>query len=193
MLSYELEKVIKGRRSIRKWKDEQIPMSYLRKAVELATWAPNGGNYQSWYFVIVDNNEVIDEMADAVQSVADRLASWPESEQYKEQITRSQKNAALFRNAPACVAVFAGRYQSALDKLLMSRRDSCDEAKRILDCRHFAPTAIQGTAAAVQNMLLAFHDMNLGAVWLGAPLIAKREIESILGIKENMDLSVLSL
>ncbi len=36
-----LEVVIKSRRSIRKWKEEGIPDELLKKAVELATWAPN--------------------------------------------------------------------------------------------------------------------------------------------------------
>jgi len=44
----DLEKLIKGRRSIRQWKKQEVPEEMLKKAVELATWAPNGGNYQGW-------------------------------------------------------------------------------------------------------------------------------------------------
>jgi nitroreductase len=51
----------------------------LRKAVELATWAPNGGNYQGWHFIIVKKKEIIEKMANAVQSVADQIASWSEA------------------------------------------------------------------------------------------------------------------
>ncbi|MFQ6079715.1 MAG: nitroreductase family protein, partial [Thermodesulfobacteriota bacterium] len=36
----ELEQIIKGRRSVRKWKKDRISEELLRKAVELATWAP---------------------------------------------------------------------------------------------------------------------------------------------------------
>jgi nitroreductase len=43
----DLEKLIKGRRSIRQWKKQEVPDELLKKAVELATWAPNGGNYQA--------------------------------------------------------------------------------------------------------------------------------------------------
>jgi nitroreductase len=35
-------------------------------------------------------------------------------------------------------------------------------------------------------MLLAFHQMGLGAVWLGAPLVAKKEIETLLKVPANL-------
>lgn len=184
----ELEKIIKTRRSIRQWKKGEIPDHLLRKAVELATWAPNGGNYQGWHFVVVKRPSVILEMADAVQSVVDKIASWPEGTPWQEDVKRSQQNASYFRHAPACVAVFIRHYTSAFDKVLMARERLDEEAKRILGCRRFAPTSIQSAGAAVATMLLAFHQMGLGAVWLGAPLVAKKEIESILKVSSDLDL-----
>ena len=183
-----LEKIVKGRRSIRKWKKEQPPDEVLRKAVELATWAPNGGNFQGWHFTVVRSSEVIDKMANAVQSAIDRIASWPEAEPWAVDMSRSQRNASYFRNAPACIAVFLGQYQSVVDKVLAPRERFDDEAKQMLNSRRFAPTGRQSAAAAVATMLLAFHCMGLGAVWLGAPLVAKKEVESILNGPEDMDL-----
>lgn len=183
-----LEKLIKGRRSIRKWKKEDVSDELLRKAVELATWAPNGGNYQGWRFVVVKNKEVIGKMADAVQSVADKMASWPEARSWEEDIKRYQKNASFFRNAPACIGVFTGGYQSPMEKVLAARESFDSEAKKVLGFRKSAPTVIQSVAAAVTTMLLVFHHMGLGAVWLGAPLHAKRAIEKILDVPPNLSL-----
>ena len=98
----DLEKLIKGRRSIRQWKKQEVPEELLKKAVELATWAPNGGNYQGWRFVVVKNKEVIGKMADAVQSVADKMASWPEAKSWEEDIKRYQKNALLRQAVDRC-------------------------------------------------------------------------------------------
>jgi hypothetical protein len=53
MDSNTLEELIRSRRSIRKWKKEKISDELIVKAIELGTWAPNGGNSQSWHFVIV--------------------------------------------------------------------------------------------------------------------------------------------
>jgi len=183
-----LEKLIKGRRSIRKWKEKEVSDDSLRKAVELATWAPNGGNYQGWHFIVVKNKEVIRKMADAVQSVADKIASWPEAVSWQEDVHRYQKNASFFRKAPACIGVFSGVYQSPLDKVLIARESFDREAKEILGFRKSAPTAVQSAAAAVTTMLLVFHHMGLGAVWLVSPIQAKKEIEAILNVPSNTDL-----
>jgi nitroreductase len=182
------EKLIKTRRSIRQWKKEEVSDELLRKAVELATWAPNGGNFQGWHFVIVKNKEVIRKMADSVQSVADKIAGWPEAGAWQEDVKRYQKNASYFRNTPACIGVFVSQYESVADRVLTARDSFDPEAREILMCRRSAPTAIQSAAAAVTTMLLVFHHMGLGAVWLVAPLQAKKEIETILDISQNMSL-----
>jgi nitroreductase len=184
----DLEKLIKGRRSVRQWKKQEVSEELLRKAVELATWAPNGGNYQGWRFVIVKKKETIEKMANAVQSVADKIASWPEAMSWQEDVNRYQKNASFFRNAPVCIGVFSGGYQSPMDKVLVARESFDREAKEILGFRRSAPTAIQSGAAAVTTMLLVFHQMGLGAVWLVSPIQAKKEIEAILKAPSNMDL-----
>jgi nitroreductase len=160
----------------------------LRKAVELATWAPNGGNYQGWQFIIVKNSELIKKMADCLQSVIDKVASWPEAQSWPEEINRYQKNGAFFRNAPVCIGVFTTEYQSLMDRVLKTREAFDPEAKEILSFRRSAPTAIQSAAAAVTTMLLVFHHLGLGACWLGAPLHAKRQIEALLGVPKNLAL-----
>jgi nitroreductase len=186
-----LEKLIRGRRSIRKWKRDEVSDELLKKAVELATWAPNGGNFQGWHFIIVKNKEVIEKMANAVQSVIDKIASWPEAKSWQEDILRFQKNASFFRNAPVCIGVFTSEYQGVMDKVLIVRESFDHEAKEILGFRRSAPTAIQSTSAAVTTMLLVFHQMGLGVVWLGAPLMAKKEIETLLNVPPNLSLACL--
>jgi nitroreductase len=182
------ERLIKGRRSIRRWKKEGVSDHLLKKAVELATWAPNGGNYQGWHFIVIKKKEIIAKMADAVQSISDRIAGWPEAKEWQGDVDRYRKNASFFRNAPVVVAAFTGEYQSVMDKVLLTRESFDPEAKQVLTFRRSAPTAIQSAAAAVAAMLLAFHQMGLGAVWLGAPLMAKREIETLLKVTSNLSL-----
>jgi nitroreductase len=183
-----LEKLVKGRRSVRKWKKEDVPDELVKKAIELGTWAPNGGNYQGWHFIVIKKKEIIVKMADAVQSISDRIAGWPEAKQWQEDVNRYRKYASFFINAPVVVAAFTGEYQSVMDKVLLARESFDPEAKRVLTFRRSAPTAIQSAAAAVTTMLLAFHQMGLGAVWLGAPLMAKKEIETLLKAPSNLSL-----
>jgi len=184
----DLEKLIKGRRSVRQWKKQEVPEELLKKAVELATWAPNGGNYQGWHFVVVKNKEVIRRMADAAQSIADKTASWPEAKSWQEDIKRYQKNASNFRNAPVCIGLLSSEYQSPMDNVLAARESFDAEAKKVMGFRRSAPTVIQSVAAAVTTMLLVFHQMGLGAVWLVSPIQAKKEIETILNVPPTMNL-----
>ena len=183
-----LEQLIKGRRSIRKWSKKTVPDDLVWKALELATWAPNGGNYQGWYFVVVKRQKTIENIADAVQSVSDQIASWPEAATWQDEVERYRQNVSFFRNAPVCIGVLASHYQSVTDKVLTAREPLDPDAQRIQSYRRFAPTAIQSAAAAVTTMLLAFHQMGLGAIWLAAPLMAKKDIETILGTPSNLQL-----
>jgi len=83
-----LEDVIKARRSIRKYQDREVPTSLILKAIELASWAPNGGNYQPWKFFVVKNPELIQRIADTVQAKVDLIASWPESGPFGDTMPR---------------------------------------------------------------------------------------------------------
>jgi len=183
-----LEKLIKERRSIRQWRKQSLPDDLLKKAIELATWAPNGGNFQGWRFVVAKNPTVIEKMANSVQSVADKVASWSEGSPWEEEMKRVQKNSSYFRNAPVCIGVFVSKYESVMDKVLLARDPSDQEAKQILAFRRSAPTAIQSASAAVATLLLVLQNMGLGAVWLAAPLSAKKQIETLLKVSADMDL-----
>ena len=188
MDSNTLEELIKSRRSIRKWKKDKIPDELIVKAIELGTWAPNGGNSQGWHFVIVKSPAVIREMADVVQATTDKIASWPEATTWQEDMTRYQQNASFWANAPVMIGVFAKKYQSPIDKVLTARESFDDDARRILTFRKSAPTALQNVAAAVTTMLLVLHHMGFGAVWLAGPLIAKKDIETILKVPSESEL-----
>ncbi|MCK5245747.1 nitroreductase family protein [Candidatus Bipolaricaulota bacterium] len=54
-----LEGVIRGRRSIRKYTDTAIDIGRLVRLVTLGTWAPTGGNAQTWRFVVVSDAATI--------------------------------------------------------------------------------------------------------------------------------------
>ena len=47
--------MIKGRPSIRAWRDKPVFDQLLLKAVELATWATNGANRHNWHFYVIAN------------------------------------------------------------------------------------------------------------------------------------------
>lgn len=184
----ELGELIRTRRSVRNWEDRDVPDGLIERALELATWAPNGGNRQMWRFVVVKNRQLIARMAGAVQAKSDLMASWPEAGEYREDTARWQRSSVFFRHAPVCIAVCAAGYESTAD-IIMGRRGEADpEAARMMDARRFASSRVQSAAAATAYLLLAFHQMGLGACWMGAPLQAKREIEELLDVPAGTEL-----
>ena len=50
---------IKGRRSVRSYKDEKIRVERLKKILTAAIWSPSGSNEQPWKFIVVENDDGI--------------------------------------------------------------------------------------------------------------------------------------
>jgi nitroreductase len=56
---------IKGRRSIRKFKEDPVDEEVLRKIIEAGVWAPSAGNLQSWEVVVVKKIETKEKLSAA--------------------------------------------------------------------------------------------------------------------------------
>ena len=183
----EFGELIKTRRSVRRFQDKPVPEDLLLKALELATWAPNGGNYQPWRFLIVSNKNLINQMADAVKAKTELLASWPEAKQFGEVVQRWRKASDFFRCAPVCIAVLMGRYSSIADQILRARGETDPVGRAIRSYRQLGNSSLQSVAAAIAYLLLILHYFGLGTTWMAGPQQAKKEIEQILGVPPEWD------
>jgi nitroreductase len=56
---------IKGRRSIRAFKNQAVPAEIVEKLIDAARWAPSAGNIQPWEFIIVRKPEIKRRLAEA--------------------------------------------------------------------------------------------------------------------------------
>ena len=56
---------IKGRRSIRAFKNKNVPQEIVEKLIGAARWAPSAGNIQPWEFIIVRKPEIKRRLAQA--------------------------------------------------------------------------------------------------------------------------------
>ncbi|MEM3627853.1 MAG: nitroreductase family protein [Candidatus Bathyarchaeia archaeon] len=61
----EVLEAIKGRRSIRAFKSQDIAEETVNKLIEAACWAPSAGNIQPWEFIIVRNSEIKQKLVEA--------------------------------------------------------------------------------------------------------------------------------
>jgi len=191
METADLADLIKSRRSIRSWQDKEVSPELLLEAIELATHAPNGGNQQNWRFYVIVNKDVIISIADAVQTISENIASWPEAKEFEDQVKKIVEKSSLFRSAPAIIAVATKRYQSPVDKILAARGTTDAKGAQIRQWRNDVHSAIQSAAAAIAYLLLILHQMGLGAIWMTGPMQAKGEIETILKVPDDMNLLAL--
>lgn len=63
----ETIKVIKSRRSIRKYKAEQITDTQLQEILDCAIFAPNAMNQQKWHFTVIQNKAMLDKMVEIIK------------------------------------------------------------------------------------------------------------------------------
>ncbi|MGB9959958.1 MAG: nitroreductase family protein [Candidatus Bathyarchaeales archaeon] len=61
----DVSEAIKGRRSIRSFKKNEVPNDVVEKLIDAARWAPSAGNIQPWEFIVVRNPETRAKLASA--------------------------------------------------------------------------------------------------------------------------------
>jgi coenzyme F420-0:L-glutamate ligase / coenzyme F420-1:gamma-L-glutamate ligase len=146
------------RRSIRRYTAQPIEQGVLARVLDAARWAPSAHNRQPWRFAVVQSVDVIAALAQKMgaQLRADRLADGDPLDVVEADVARSYA-----RITGGAVVVAVCLSMSEMDTYPDDRRQG---AERMM--------AVQGTAMAAQNLLLAAQAEGLGACWLCAPLFA---------------------
>ena len=176
----DLMKVIKERRSIRKYLPDEVPKADIEKIIEAGAWAPSGGNLQNWHFVVVTSNEIKEKMLSVVKEKVEKLAEKIVSPKAKKEYIAYSGYYTFFNQAPVVIAVIKKPYDSL--------------AQRVLErygIGYISSAGVQGPAAAIQNMLLMSHALGYGTCWMTGPMIARIELEELLEVKEPNELLAL--
>jgi nitroreductase len=72
----ELEEANRGRRSVRVYTNEPVPMELVRKVLEAGTWAPSAKNGQQWRFTVLtgeSKRRLIEAMREELDATAKRI------------------------------------------------------------------------------------------------------------------------
>ncbi len=151
-----LHTFVTARRSIRRYDGRPVSRTTLEQVLMAAIWAPSAHNRQPWRFAVVTTPDVRESLARAmgVRLRADLAADGLMPDAIERDAGRSY---ARISNAPALILVC----------LSMADMDRYPDPKRT-EAEYLM--AVQSTAMAVQNFLLAAHAQGLGACWMCAPL-----------------------
>lgn len=176
----ELYEAMSTLRAVRRLKPDPIPEDVLNRVLTAATWAPTGGNHQAWRIIAVQNSAKKRALAELYQ---------PHWASYVPQYE------AALANAPKDVAERSRRTFKAgtyLAENLQHVPVICVfcftlHGITITDQDLARPSVVGGGSIypAVQNLLLAARNENLGCVLTTLLCVEEPAVKDILGLPED--------
>lgn len=182
----ELIEAIHNRRTIRKFKADKPTKNELEIILDAARMAPSAHNKQMWHFVVISKTELKDQLSHLVAEKYDEISSYTDDEEDLKKIKYSKAYATFFNQAPVVIAVLMTPFTNTVEKLIRSKGANEEEMLRLRP-----KPELQSIGAAIQNINLAAYALGYGTCWMTAPVMAYKEMEKILEIKEPEQLVAL--
>ena len=172
---------IYNRKSVRDYKEGIVPKEDILKLIDAAVHAPSPKHQQNWHFVVVQNQDIIDQMADAVTESHTRIGSLARTEEEKNKYMATLPYYLNFKRSANAVLVYGKDYNSTEERILRANHVSEVIIQSVLSPQAGA----QAIGAAVENFLLAAAEMGYGACYMTGPSHAKERIEEIVGFQKD--------
>ena len=179
----DMLELIRSRRSIRVFKEEKPSRGVIQECLEAAIWAPNPTNQQPWEFIVLAGEKLAKLNACIEEKFFERMQSGaftglPETcEKRKDEIMETISKAADQEG------IDSGQF---FEKML--RFFDAPVAVLFLHYAGDEDSYKYGTAAALENFLLAAHARGLGTCWLGIVTVCQEDIKTLLAIQDDKTL-----
>ncbi len=167
----ELLETIRGRRSIRRYRTEDVPNSVIESVLEAAVWAPSAHNRQPWRFAVIKRAEI--KRALAVE-MGQSLRKDLEKDGLSSDLIQRDTDRSYRRITRAPVVIIACMTIVEMDRYPDARRSDSEMTM-----------AIQSTAMAGQNLLIRAHSLGLGSCWMCAPLFCPEVVVKTLNLSSD--------
>lgn len=148
----ELLELARARRTVRGYQQKDVPREYIEKILEVARWAPSGGNSQPWEFVVITD-------ASMRRRVVDLYLKQSEATREMERAVRGDVGGGVgatgFQHAPVFILVLGDhRVNEAFPVQTQQEKGE----------QHF----ITGLASATLLIHLAATSLGLASQWVSA-------------------------
>ena len=159
----ELNIVIKNRRSIRKYKNRDIPNEVIEDLINFARLAPSAKNRQPWKFMIVKDN-IKNEIANIVLEKEKKSKVSLERKIYNAN-SSVKATANIMKQAPILILVFKPKEDNWIigDSLSIG--------------------------AAIEHICLRATDLGLGSLWIRDIVYTQKEIANLV---DKIDMELIS-
>ena len=160
--------VLHERQTVRRFRPEPIPLALVERLVSAATRAPSAHNRQPWRFCVLREQAGKQALAEAMGR---RLRADREHDGDDPQVIAADVRRSWERITGAPVAVLVCLTLRDMDRYPDARRADAEWQM-----------AVQSTAMAGGNLLLAAQAEGLGACWMCAPLFCPEEVVQALDL-----------
>jgi len=162
---------IHKRRSLRRYQQQPVPKSLIETVLEAGMWAPSAHNRQPWRFAVLQSSETKENLALAM---GQRLRSDLERDFVPETVIEKDVKRSYERLTSAPVLIVVCMSMLDMDSYFDEKRNHNETIM-----------AIQSTAMAGQNILLAAHGTGLAACWMCAPLFCPDVVQDSLALPDD--------
>ena len=183
----ELLDHIKNRRSMRRFKPDQIPDEYIEKMIEAVRWSPSGANAQPWEIIVIKDPETKKKMAEMYREIRYEYYCIEQThvpELQHHQLRRHPNDMPLpgFKDAPV-VFIICGDRRTFQATVLAGRfiGEECG----------LEGTYTKNLANATYGLMLAASAMGLGSQWLTIGSDWAQMLKPILGVPPILQLHTL--
>jgi coenzyme F420-0:L-glutamate ligase / coenzyme F420-1:gamma-L-glutamate ligase len=171
--SNQLHAFLQSRRSIRHFRSEQPERTVLQRVFETAGMAPSAHNRQPWRYCAIFDAQQKHRLAEAMGARLrhDRSRDGDSELSIETDVARSYRR---ITEAPVIIAV--AFTMADMDRYADAARSGAELVM-----------AVQSTAMATQNLLLAAHAEGLGTCWMCAPLFCPNIVREVLNLPDDWE------
>mgnify|MGYP002706889322 FL=1 len=166
-------KEIYDRRSIRKYKQDEVPVDVLNQILDAARMAPSGKNKQPWRFAVYGGDKktkLLSAMKSGIRREHRGDSLLPESAYGLPDAVNTLR---IMQEAPVVVMVVNPYGKSPFSGITADER-----VTEIIDSLSIG--------AAIQNMLLKAEELGVGTLWIGNTCFAYPELVDYMQVEGQL-------
>ncbi len=175
----EVLEVIQNRRSIRKFKPDEVPEEYIHQLIEAGRLAPSGTNLQPARYIVIKSEEARTKLKDCtplpfvsaapaiIACCVDTNSITSTGERMKE-----LKEAQAFVNTP-----------------LNNADENYNKGKQSIDTASLKAYLNLNVAIAIDHITLRATDLGLGSCWV--MMFDKEKVKALLNLEDRYDVLAL--
>ncbi len=171
-LADAIDAVLRGRHSIRSYREEPVPPDVLERVLGAACHAPSPHHSFPWRLAVLTGPEAKGRLSDAMADRwrADLSSDGVPAANIEEEIAKSRRRLTL-----SPVVIVGSVYHEPLDEYPDAARQHAETLM-----------AAHSLGAALQNVMLAAHANGLASCWMCAPVFCSEVVRDALGLDAGL-------